>query len=470
MTRRSTQFAALLPALSVGALAACAGTSGDGSSDRASPTVRLSAATGEAAVAMRLELPDGLESRFGAAADSVVAVLERDGAGSDAVPVRARLDDGVESLPAEVTAALARPEAFWIELSEDGVSVVGADSLGVLHGLTRLTELVRSRDRALPTGRIVDWPALPTRAAHFVARNVEIDEARRIVDIARRSHLNTLVVQLADGVDFPSMGRIPRPDAWSMEEFRDLLAYARENGLRFVPELKLLTHQEKLFRGRYPELMYNEYTYDPREEATYERVFAIVDEVLEVTGADALHIGHDEVEGVGPGEQKVAREDALPPELFRSDVLRIHGHLSERGVETWMWGDMLVSAAEFPGMLARHLHADEGYAALRGTLPSDIVITDWHYADRQDEFPSAAAFVRAGHDVLGATWKHDFATQAFSRYLKDLGPKARGMIATTWWHVQRDDWTVVEEILNTSGVFFWDPDALAAERDGAEGP
>lgn len=461
----------VLPILALSVLAgqACAGTAGDGPPGEPPPTIRLSSARGETNPSLHLEIPDGLRRRFAAAVDSVDAVLARGGGGGDTVPVRAGLDDGAGGLPDEVAVALARPEAFWIELTEDSVSVVAADSLGVLHGLTRLADLVRSSDGGLPTGRILDWPGHRVRAAHFVARNVELGEARRIVDIARRARFNTLVVQLADGVDFPSMGEIPRRDAWPLEEFRAFLAYARQNGLRLVPELKLLTHQEKLFRGHYPDLMYNEYTYDPRQEDTYDRVFAIVDEVLEVTGSDVLHIGHDEVEGVGPGEQKVARVDALPADLFRKDVLRLHGYLSVRGVDTWMWGDMLVRPAEFPVMLARHLHGDRSYAALRGTLPADIVITDWHYADRQAEFPSAAAFVRAGHDVLGATWKHEFATEAFSRYVKGLGPKGRGMIATTWWHVQKDDWDVVEELLRMSGRHFWRPEGGATPDGEARG-
>lgn len=457
--------------LSLLVLPACARTSGDGPAGDGTPTLRLSSARGPSAAALRLQVPEGLRGRFGAAVDSVSAVLEEEETGGDPRPVRVRIDDGSRALPAEVASGLARPEAFWIELTADSVSVVGSDTLGALHGLTRLEELKRSREDGLPTGRIVDWPVHRVRAAHFVLRNVGLDEAKRIVSLARRAQFNTLVVQLADGVAFPSMGEIPRSDAWSVEEFRSFLDYVRQNGLRFIPELQLLTHQEKLFRGAYPELLYNGYTYDPRKEETYERVFAIMDEIISLSDPDAFHIGHDEVEGPGKSRSRLKEgETPLPAELFLQDVERLHRYLSEKGIETWMWGDMLISAREFPGMLSRHLHGDRAYADLRGRLPRDIVVTDWHYDDGQEAFPSSAAFLRAGHDVLGSTWKNERTTRAFSRYVAGLGPGARGMVATTWWHVQRDDWAVVEEILRTSGAVFWDPTGDAAAGDRAGGP
>lgn len=471
MSLRPPLVSRLVVAATLLALPACAGSPGGEAPGSAAQVARLSVSGSSSVPRLRLEMPEALRERFAAPVDSVRSLLERAGDGAEAVPVRVRLDDGSESLPSEIREALARPEAFWIEIAPDSVTVVGADSLGALHGLTRLAEMVRTRGGAWPEGRVVDWPVHRTRVAHFVLRNVEVEEARRVVDIARRAHFNTLMIQLADGLDLPSMGEIPRPDAWSVETFVGFLEYARENGLRFIPELKLLTHQEKLFRGHYPELMYNGFTYDPRKEATYDRVFPIIDEVLEISGAEALHIGHDEVEGVGRGggEHKVKPENALPADLFLQDVRRLHGYLSERGIETWMWGDMLATPSEFPGMLARHLHADRRYAALRGRLPADIVLNDWHYADRQDDFPSSAALVRAGHDVLGASWKHHNTTRAFSRYVAGLGPKARGMIATTWWHVQKDDWDVVEEIYRVSGSLFWDPAAATDEGSTASG-
>ena len=412
------------------------------------------------------EIPEGFRRRYRAAVDSLTARIEgaargntTAGAGGEPLPVRVT----VGAVPAGVDSAarsrLDRPGAYLLEIGGGAVRVASADTAGALHGLTTLAEMAAAREGRLPEGTVVDWPGHATRAFHFVARGVSVASARRLIRIARDNQFNTLIVQLADGVDLASMGDLPRGDAWSPAEFRAIVEYARQNGLEFIPELKLLTHQGKLLKRQHRELMYNEHTYDPRKEATYDFVLPIVDEVLELARPAALHIGHDEVIGIGPNEGELPPgEEPLPARLFLEDVERLHAHLSERGVETWMWGDMLVSSDEFPGMLARHLHGVPEYTDLRGKLPRDIVVNDWHYADDQDSFPSTRALLEAGHPVLGATWRAHGTTRRYSRYVAGLDdPGARGMIATTWWLVQRGEWEEVEEVAEVSGEAFWNP-------------
>jgi hypothetical protein len=108
----------------------------------------------------------------------------------------------------------------------------------------------------------------------------------------------------------------------------------------------------------------------------------------------------------------------VPADLFARDVERIHGYLSQKGVETWMWADMLLDPAEFPGASSKHLHGvAAGYGkALRNRLPRDIVMCDWHYGDEQGSFPSMAVMQSEGFRVIGATWKREETTRNFSRY------------------------------------------------------
>ncbi|MBI5197430.1 MAG: hypothetical protein HZA19_02355, partial [Nitrospirae bacterium] len=202
------------------------------------------------------------------------------------------------------------------------------------------------------------------------------------------------------------------------------------------------------------ELMFNALTYDPRKEDTYAVILPVLNEVIDLIHPRAIHIGHDEV---ARGSRLLPGEEPLPPELFLMDVERVYTHLAQRGVETWMWGDMLISPEEFPGMLRGPLHGDSGYAALRGKIPTDIVICDWHYFDVQTDFPSAKAFADAGHQVLGATWKNARTTGNFSRYMAGIPSGGMGMIATTWFHVQRKEWNIVEDIIKTSGGAFLNP-------------
>jgi hypothetical protein len=308
-----------------------------------------------------------------------------------------------------------------------------------------------------PAGVIPVGHEQPVRAWHFVLRRVPIVNARQMVDKAASAGFNTLVVQLADGVKLPAAPWTPKPGAWSTAEFRNWVAYARQRGMTVVPEIKLLSQQNKFFQANHPGLMYNKSTYDPNNPAVYDKVIAFMDVLIELIDPAAIHIGHDEIAGhkeksrkkhLRPGEQP------LPAKLFLEHVVKMHRYLKSRDVETWMWGDMLISPDEFPGMRSQPLHGVlPGYGkALRRSLPKDIVICDWHYADKQLDYPSLATFRREGFRVLGATWKNPKTLRNFSHYAANNG--ADGMIATTWSYVQRKEWDVVDSILENSGTIF----------------
>jgi len=300
------------------------------------------------------------------------------------------------------------------------------------------------------------------RALHFVLRGVPLDKAYWMVDEAKRSGLNTIVVLVTDGVSLKYAPWRAKQGAWSRDEFKAWVKHAQGKGMQVVPELKLLTHQEKLFQDRYPGLMFNRDTYDPRKDEVYQLVFPLLDEVIELIRPRAIHIGHDEVAGFAPWSWNKRlnpnplgeHERMLPGDLFQKDVLEIHTYLKQRGIETWMWGDMLISPEEFPEMLARNMNGTKpGYGKLlREKLPKDIVICDWHYGDDQAEFTSLSGMQNEGFRVIGATWKKTKTIKNFSHYSAQHG--TYGMMATTWFHVQRKEWDVVGRIIRTSGRIF----------------
>ncbi len=169
----------------------------------------------------------------------------------------------------------------------------------------------------------------------------------------------------------------------------------------------------------------------------------------------AIHIGHDEVKSPRRNRGRLgADERALPAALYLRDILRLHDYLRTKGIATWMWGDMLLTPAEFPGMLSRHLHGvDRGYGKpLRDQLPRDIVICDWHYADQQRTFPSLLALQNEGFRVIGATWSDSRTISNFSRYAIEHG--AYGMMATLWTTARERDRSAADRILQFSGAQF----------------
>lgn len=303
----------------------------------------------------------------------------------------------------------------------------------------------------------------PKRIIHIDLRAVTLDKANYIVKEAKKEGFNAVQIQLSDGVRFEHAVSRLRQDAWTKEEFTSFVRISKSLGLDVIPELKLLTHQEKFFQNSKPALMFNQSTYEPRNPEVYKYVFELMDEIISIVKPKAFHIGHDEVAGwlwrrkflpdvrVGklPDYQKM-----LPANLFLEDVLILHKYLQERGIETWMWGDMLLSPDEFSGMFSRHLHGTvPGYGKqLRDNLPRDIVICDWHYFDKQTEFSSLGVMRDEGFKVIGVTWKKDLTIRNFTEYASQH--HAYGMMATTWFHVQKKEWDVVDKIIFISGKVF----------------
>jgi hypothetical protein len=300
------------------------------------------------------------------------------------------------------------------------------------------------------------------RALHFVLWGASVADAKRITDLAKSSGFNTLVISLGNAVKFRSLPGKLRPGAWSVDELMTFVNYAKQLGLNVIPQINLLTHQEMFFGNSHPDLMFNISTYDPRKPEVYKLVTTYIDEIISVLHPSAIHIGHDELKGFLLERNIFSNEvigwllgeHSLPSKLFLLDVLHIHDYLSARRIETWMWGDMLISPKEFPEMLAWRLHGGAlGYGkTLRTEIPRDIVICDWHYSDDQPDFPSLAAMQNEGFRVIGSTWKTSKTTQAFSRYAAQHA--AYGMMATTWIQVPSKEWDVTERIIRESGEAF----------------
>ena len=303
----------------------------------------------------------------------------------------------------------------------------------------------------------------PMRIMHFVLTGtVPLERARGFVNEAQAAGFTAVQVLLTDGVTFEHAPWKPNASAWTKAEFQSWVGYARAHGLEVIPEVKLLTHQEKFFQRQYPNLMFNAVSYDPRHDATYAVVFPFLDEVIDAVHPRAIHIGHDEAFGWTVGQVSKwlkLGEVMIPANLFVSDVLRIHDHLKAKGVETWMWADMALSPAEFPGAMTRHLHGiAAGYGkALRDRLPKDIVMCEWHYGNEHGNFPSMAVMQKEGFRVIGATWKREATMRNFSRYA--LSRHAYGLMATTGVHVQQNDTDLVNWIIQASGALFRNPDA-----------
>jgi hypothetical protein len=229
-------------------------------------------------------------------------------------------------------------------------------------------------------------------------------------------------------------------------------AVCRKNSIRLIPQFQCLGHQS--WRANtfpllteYPELDLtpgafpgNKGIYcrewDPLNPKVNEIVFKLIDEILDGFGADALHVGMDEIFLLG-SDKSPSTKGKDPAELFAKAVNDLHGHLvKERKVEMLMWGDRLFDAKKY--------NWGEWEAAKNGTAPAvdmiskDIILCPWHY-ERHDTYPSVALFADKGFRVLPASWHKLDASKALIEYSEKLhSPKVLGHLFTTWGKARRD--------------------------------
>jgi len=269
--------------------------------------------------------------------------------------------------------------------------------------------------------------------------------------------VNTLVLRVDYRFAYKSHPELRSDNPLSVAEVKRLVAVARKNGIRLIPQINLLGHQS--WHGRAGKLLevYPEFdetpgvelpeefewpnddglyckSYCPLHPGVHEVVFALVDELVEAFEADAFHAGLDEVFYLAhPDCERCAGKD--PARLFADEVTRIRDHLQERSVELWMWGDRLIDGRTTGiGMWEA---SENGTAPAIDWIPRDVVICDWHY-ERAD--PTAAYFALKGFRVITCPWNKAEVARAqveMTAFLRAHGTsktreRALGMMQTVW--------------------------------------
>ncbi|UCF17117.1 MAG: family 20 glycosylhydrolase, partial [Phycisphaerales bacterium] len=166
-------------------------------------------------------------------------------------------------------------------------------------------------------------------------------------------------------------------------------------------------------------------------------VFELMDELIEVFEADAMHVGLDEVFLIGEEDCPRCRGKSKA-ELFAKAVNDYHKHLvGKHKIEMLMWGDRLIDASKYS--YGKWEASANDTAGAIDMIPKDIVICDWHY-NLRDAYESVPMFLKKGFRVWPASWKKPDASRAFVDYSRKFGSERMlGHLNTTWGAVAIKD-------------------------------
>jgi hypothetical protein len=293
---------------------------------------------------------------------------------------------------------------------------------------------------------------LPVRGIHLAApRPDDFALAVRFIEEALpKEGVNLVVLEFNYRVQYTKRPEVVDADALSLEQVRQLAESCRKANVRLIPMINLLGHQSwakttfGLLRaypefdetpGKYPgnEGIYCR-SYCPSHPKVHEVLFDLIDELMDVTGADAFHAGMDEVFLLGEDDCPRCR-GKNKAELLAAEIKTIHGHLASRGKETWIWGDRLLDAAA-TGIGKWEASENQTAPAIR-LIPKDVVISDWHY---ERAHPTATYFALSGFRVVSCPWRRpsvalrqlDQIRAAKAHSSPEVGGRLLGMLQTTW--------------------------------------
>lgn len=219
----------------------------------------------------------------------------------------------------EKVQSISEDESYELVVDQSGAKLTAANPLGVLHGLQTFLQLLETTGTgfAVPVVTIKDAPRFAWRGLLIdVSRHfIPLDVLKRNLDGMAAVKMNVLHWHLSDDQGFRvESKRFPRLHEmgsdgmyYTQEEIRECMSYARDRGIRVIPEFDMPGHSGSWFVG-YPELASAPGPYkiepgapaaamDPTREETYKFLDKFVAEMGRLFPDAYFHIGGDEVNG-----------------------------------------------------------------------------------------------------------------------------------------------------------------------------
>jgi hexosaminidase len=320
-------------------------------------------------------------------------------------------------------------ESYRLEASATGVTIIAPVVVGALRGLATLEQLVAADAEGffVPVVTIDDRPRFPWRGLlldagrHFMPPEV----VRRTLDGMALVKLNVLHWHLSEDQGFrvesrryPRLHRMGSDSLfYTQEEIRGLVAYARDRGIRVVPEFDMPGHATSWFVG-HPELASAPGPYeierrfgifdpafDPTREEVYRFIEEFVAEMVRLFPDPYWHIGGDEITGKHWNQN---------PRILR--FKRTRGIADNEALHAYFNGRL-------SRILARHHRRLVGWdEILHPDLPAGAVVQSW----RGTEYLGRAA-ARGLGAILSAPWYLDHMKPTDEHYLADPLPEGHGL-------------------------------------------
>lgn len=286
-------------------------------------------------------------------------------------------------------------EAYELEVTPRRVVVRSSGRQGLFYGCQTLCHALTVGQRSVPAGVVRDEPRFAWRGAHLdVGRHFfSMAFIKRFLDLMALHKLNVFHWHLTEDqgwrIAVDAFPRLTEVAAWrtregesyggfyTKAEIREVIAYAAERCIEVVPEIEMPGHAVAALAA-YPELSCTggpfdvetrwgifEDVYCAGNEATFDFLERVLDEVVELFPSRFVHIGGDECPKIrwrscarcqARREREGLRDEH---ELQSWFVRRIGRHLAGRGRTLIGWDEILEGGLA-PGAVVMSWRGTEG--------------------------------------------------------------------------------------------------------------
>lgn len=390
------------------------------------------------------------------------------------LPAELATDEGSATLvvqcerAGDLVPSLNENESYSLQITDQQARLVAPTVVGALRGLETFLQLLQAdRDGYyLPGIKIQDQPRFPWRGLLIdVGRHYEpMEVLKRNLDAMAAVKLNVFHWHLTEDQGFRVESRkFPKLHAmgsdglfYTQDQVREIIAYARERGIRVMPEFDIPGHSTSWLVS-YPELGSASGPYkieraagifepalDPTREQTYKFLDAFLGEMAALFPDAYMHIGGDENEG--KQWNRNPRIQAFMKEKGIKDNHALQAHFNQRILK----------------ILQKHHKKMIGWEEiLHPDLPKDAVIHSWRGP------ASLAEAAKKGYDgILSAGYYIDLMFPASQHYLADPIPPNTTLTAEEAKHILGGEATMWGEWVSAETIDsrIWPRTAAIAER------
>jgi hexosaminidase len=385
-------------------------------------------------------------------------------------------------------------EGYVIDAQED-IYVYSRTDRGLFFGCISLLQMIRGQylDRMLA----YDYPVCPERGVKvYLPSEVNVDYFKQFVDMICYLKYNTIMIEVGGAMEYKKHPEInsgwveyckemseysgkttkiqDHTYKWyknsmhvenggggylCQERVRELVAYCKERMFEVIPEVPSLSHCDYMLinHREIAEREYDPYpdTYCPSNPKSYELLFDILDEVIDVFNPSIINIGHDEYYSIGICEKC---KNKKAEELFAEDIKKIYDYLANREIRTMIWGEKLLkdvyvrNAGPFGGAEIKmyypawHINGGEVVGTIPATykaidlIPANVKILHWSWSlgeELEDQFLEKKMDIVYGN----------FESYVFPDWSRHMQKDIKGAIISNWS-------TLDKTILQRNGILF----------------